>query len=579
MASGGSRALGLGPLSMTSREMLRQAFLPSHDERWPQGERLRWIYACKMFMLPLAFAGHLVIWLILRGDTSTVRANLDLTMATIMALIGVDVVLTVVFLRRERVDRAVFLVTAALEIAFSVLWVQATGSVTSYFISTFLILAFMYRLIANYWAGLTCIVTGAVGILGAYLLEEAGVLPRASVLASDAAAAVVPEAFREIAFISFLNALAINFVGMNLLARAFERGRVALEEARAELRAVVDEARLGRLSGTRFGAYRLDELLGRGGMGEVYAARRDDGAPIAVKVLHAHLGADTTARARFRREAELVRRLPSASVARVLDVGTTPDGADYIAMERLEGEDLGAMLRRRGRLPLDAVVTLAHSLADALADAHAAGIVHRDLKPSNIFLVGDRIDRIRLLDFGIARLYEASGNATLTETAAMIGSPGYMPPEQAVGDHDAMGPATDVFALGAILYRALTGQPAFPSRSPAAALYEALHHVPPPPSALAEVSRGVDRVLAVALAKDPAQRYGDPRVLAADLARAAGGDLLDELTDRATGCARAAPAAPTLTGAPIEPDATRPARHAMWLSVGVPRPDRAPEES
>jgi serine/threonine-protein kinase len=451
---------------------------------------------------------------------------------------------------------------AVIEVATSIVWIQMSGTVTSYFIGTVILLALLYRFLCNYWCGLACFLTGLGGILIAYALETAGVLPRSSLFTTDVGAAALPDIYRRTALISITISFAVNFLGSNLLARSFARGRAELARTQAALAAVVDEARLGRLSGQRLGGYQLGELLGRGGMGEVYAAESARGESAAVKVLHAHLGAESTARQRFRREAELVRRLPGAVGARIREIGEA-GGVDFIAMERLHGEDLASLLRRRDRLALDEAVVLARSIAAALAHAHEAGIVHRDLKPSNVFLVGGKLDDVRLLDFGIARLYDgATGDgATLTEADAVLGSPGYMAPEQIGGDRASHGPASDVFALGAILYRAIAGQPAFPSRNPAAAMHEALHRLPPPPSRFVGVTTGsmrpagdwggVDRAIGVALAKEPLHRFRDPRELAEALARAAAGDPLDELADRATGITPDDPSQRTLTATEV----------------------------
>src|SRR5262249_2548259 len=146
--------------------------------------------------------------------------------------------------------------------------------------------------------------------------------------------------------------------------------------------------------------YELQEVIGRGGMGEVYHGRRiADDLPVAIKVMHVQLAGRTEMRERFRREAQMVARIPAAHVAAVLEFGTTSDGQEYIVMERLRGEDLAAVLRREDQLELSAIVPLIEKIADALEAAHAAGVIHRDLKPENIFLLEDS-DEVRLLDFG-----------------------------------------------------------------------------------------------------------------------------------------------------------------------------------
>jgi serine/threonine protein kinase len=191
-------------------------------------------------------------------------------------------------------------------------------------------------------------------------------------------------------------------------------------------------------------------------------------------------------------------------------------------MEYLRGEDLASMLSRRGRLPIEEVLPMVDKIAAALEAAHAVGIVHRDLKPENVF-VGEEGDDVRLLDFGIARLHEGDG---LTFASELLGTPGYLAPEQAVGDSSQIGPHTDVFALGSITYRALTGQSAFPARHTCAAVYEAMHLTPLPPSSLVPgLEEDVDHVIALALAKAREDRYGRPSSFAKGLRLAANAAL------------------------------------------------------
>ncbi len=300
------------------------------------------------------------------------------------------------------------------------------------------------------------------------------------------------------------------------------------QQARKNLDAAMVEAGHGRLTGSVLReSYRMLELLGRGGMGEVYEAQRlDDGRRVAIKVLFPHLAEQTQMLERFRREALAARRLPLACAPEVLDVGETPDGTHYIVMERLFGEDLAALLRRRGKLEPDEVGKLLDHIAAALDAAHAQAIVHRDLKPQNVFLVesGDWPD-VRLLDFGIARLRDGIGVDTITADAVVLGSPGFLAPEQARGDSASIGPHTDVFALGAILYRALTGVNGFPSRNAAQAIYEAIHYTPIEPSKVRpDLPAQLDAVIAQALAKDPAQRYASAGELAREFAKALSGE-------------------------------------------------------
>jgi hypothetical protein len=517
---------------------LRQAFGPTPGDRWPDDERLRWLRIARLLGVPVAITINLTLWWSMLADPHVHQPAARAFMLVNNLLLALDFVITLAFMRRRGRGSAFALVAGGvLEMMVMLVHLQMTGFITHNLSATHAGLAVTYRMVVNYWSGLVVFATAVLGVVVTYLLEDAQQIPSMAGFWGVHDTSAGTHAF---AFLGQALFLVIGVATLNFVMRAIERGRADLAEARAELAAVVDEARLGRLSGLRMGSYQLGELLGRGGMGEVYAARRDDGSPVALKVLHAHLGAETGARARFRREADLVRRLPAQIVAQVHEVGTGPGDTDFIAMELLTGEDLGALLRRRSRLTLHETSTLALHVARALAQAHAASVVHRDLKPSNVFLVEGQLDQVRLLDFGIARLYDAPSTPsnedaplTLTGTAVVLGSPGYLAPEQARGESDNVGPGADVFALGAIVYRALTGQQAFAAAHFRDAGLQALYHVPPPPSDLCEVPRGVDLVVGTALAKSLEHRYTSALTFAHDLMRAAEGESFSQLTARA----------------------------------------------
>jgi tRNA A-37 threonylcarbamoyl transferase component Bud32 len=205
--------------------------------------------------------------------------------------------------------------------------------------------------------------------------------------------------------------------------------------------------------------YRVDQLLGRGGMGAVYRARdvrldRD----VALKVVRADLLERSEARRRFRREAQLVARLQHPSIVSVFDYGTVPDGGAFLVMELVKGEDLRTVLKREGRLPIDRTVRLMRAICGAIETAHREGILHRDLKPENILLPGGDAE-VKVLDFGVAKLLDADepGDAALTVTMAgtIVGTPAYMAPEQLRGK--GLGVHTDVFSLGVLAYEMMTG--------------------------------------------------------------------------------------------------------------------------
>ncbi|MVO86884.1 PQQ-binding-like beta-propeller repeat protein [Streptomyces sp. p1417] len=257
------------------------------------------------------------------------------------------------------------------------------------------------------------------------------------------------------------------------------------------------------------GGHRLLARLGAGGMGQVYLARSPGGRLLALKTVHAHLAADARFRERFRREATAARAVTGAHTAAVVDAD--PDAEQpWLATAYLPGVTLRQAVGGTGPLTPETVRALAAALAEALSRIHAAGIVHRDLKPSNVLLTADGP---RVIDFGVARATEASGHGhqhgALTATGALLGTPGYMAPEQVLGG--TVGPATDVFALGAVLVFAATGTGPFGTGPLAVLLYRAAHEEPD----LASVPRaaGLRDLAAGCLHRDPALRPGVEAVL------------------------------------------------------------------
>jgi serine/threonine-protein kinase len=290
-----------------------------------------------------------------------------------------------------------------------------------------------------------------------------------------------------------------------------------LAEARAELDRALVVGGPGRFTEQVVGGFKLGILIGRGGMGEVYEGKRvADGTEAAVKLLHPGTLAEPTHVQRFLREAQTAASLNCPNVVRVLEVGTTAGEIPFLAMERLRGHDLAHQLRRHRKLQLAQASVLADQTAVGLEAARVAGIVHRDLKPHNVFLAeqggGER--RWKILDFGVSK---AGGSGTLTK-GHVVGTPAYMAPEQARGedvDHRA-----DVYSLAAILYRAITGHPAFTGKDVPTTLYEVVYRVPTQPSLHTSLPGDVDRVLALGLAKDPALRFTTANELAQWFAQA-----------------------------------------------------------
>jgi serine/threonine-protein kinase len=261
--------------------------------------------------------------------------------------------------------------------------------------------------------------------------------------------------------------------------------------------------------------YRIERQLGAGAMGVVYAATNVDlGQRVAIKVLKPH-AAEGNVKARFLREARASVRLKTEHVARVLDVGTTDDGAPYMLMEHLDGRDLGEELRARGPLPFEEAVEYVLQVCEALAEAHAAGIVHRDIKPSNLFLTTGTggLPRVKVLDFGISKVVDDVG---LTGNL-VLGSPLYMSPEhmQRSADVDAR---ADIWSLGVTLYQLVAGTTPFHADQIAVVCALVFQKPPAPLSNYrADAPPGFEAVLGTCLEKERTRRFPNVAALAAAL--------------------------------------------------------------
>jgi serine/threonine protein kinase len=252
------------------------------------------------------------------------------------------------------------------------------------------------------------------------------------------------------------------------------------------------------------GSYEVLRVIGEGGMGKVYEARhsRLHNKRFAVKVLHGELARQPEVVTRFQREAEAASVLTHPNVVGVFDVNVSQDGAPYIVAELLEGEEFGDYLDRVGKLPVPEAVRVVRQVCRALGAAHAQGIVHRDVKPENVFLVGQG-GMVKVLDFGISKVGDSQG---LTQTGTVMGTPDYMAPEQARGDR--VDARADVYALGAILYRALTGRKPFQGLDPMAVLTAVLTEEPPRPSTIESgIPLALELIVQRAMSKNPAERY------------------------------------------------------------------------
>jgi serine/threonine protein kinase len=274
------------------------------------------------------------------------------------------------------------------------------------------------------------------------------------------------------------------------------------------------------------GIYRIDSLLGEGGMGAVYAATHLRlKKQVAVKVMAHVLTTHSESLARFHREAEITSALGHPHIVQVIDFSTTPTGEPFLVMEFLEGEDLEHRLLRVGRLPIATVVPIVKQVASALAATHAKGVIHRDLKPANIYLleVAGETDFVKVLDFGISKVRTSN----LTRTSSVLGTPRYMSPEQAEGRGDDIDERTDQWALACIAWECLTGECAFDGENLPSIIYKIMGQAPPAiASKVAGINPLVEKVLLHALAKKKDERYASLNDFATALEAVAGGSAL-----------------------------------------------------
>ena len=286
--------------------------------------------------------------------------------------------------------------------------------------------------------------------------------------------------------------------------------------------------------GSVIGNYRVDRVIGEGGMGTVYAAQHQLlGRWAAIKVLAPGLVHRPDMVDRFFQEARTTSTIAAPGIVDIFDFGYTDDGSAFIVMELLDGESLEARLARCGRMSPIAALWLGHEIATSLAAAHSKNIIHRDLKPANVFLVRDRVlgERVKVLDFGIAKLVTVDRIKTVN--GAFLGTPQYMSPEQCHGsqtlDHRA-----DIYSLGCLLFQLLVGRPPFDGEGMGTIIAAHLMEQPPVASTLVSgITPAIDRLLLRCLAKDPAHRYQSMAAVAAELQRhipiAAAPDALTQL--------------------------------------------------
>ncbi|MBN1653437.1 MAG: protein kinase [Deltaproteobacteria bacterium] len=280
-----------------------------------------------------------------------------------------------------------------------------------------------------------------------------------------------------------------------------------------------DDSRDDLIGVTVGNTFQIVRAIGEGGMARVYEAchTRLPSKRFAVKVMHPAYAQQSTVIARFQQEAEAASGIAHPNVVNVFDVGHTPDGLPYMVTEYLEGKDFGSILDDLGKIDATKAVHVVRQVCRALSAAHARGIVHRDIKPENVFLVGDLgAPIVKVIDFGISKVDRGWGT-TLTRTGMIMGTPAYIPPEQARGgkiDYRA-----DIYGVGAMLYRALTGCLPFEAEDTVEALSLVLTQEPPRPCSLEpSIPEALELVIQKAMAKNPDERYQSMAALDEDLA-------------------------------------------------------------
>ena len=262
------------------------------------------------------------------------------------------------------------------------------------------------------------------------------------------------------------------------------------------------------------GKYRVDAFLATGTMANVYSATHRNGSKVALKILHPQLAADPSLVERFKREGYFANSIGHPGIVRAIDDDETEDGCTFLVMELLEGESLDERRRRKGgKLPLDYVLPVADSLLEILAAAHSREVVHRDLKPDNVFVTKD--GDVKVLDFGLARWNDGKSSSDMTGVGMVLGTPAYMPPEQALGRREDVDAQSDLWAVGATLFVVLSGEPVHAGGGDAKAKLIATARTPARPlqEAAPDVPRAVAAVIDRALAFHKKERWADAEAM------------------------------------------------------------------
>jgi serine/threonine-protein kinase len=283
----------------------------------------------------------------------------------------------------------------------------------------------------------------------------------------------------------------------------------------------LDQIVASRLGTTLMGKYRLDSVLGYGGMAAVYAATHRNSKRVAVKILHQELRANSSARLHFQREGYAANRVAHRGVVRVDDDDVTDDGTFFIVMELLEGMRVEQLRKNHGgRLPLDAAVSIGEQLLDVLRAAHDKNVIHRDIKPANLFLLSD--GSLKVLDFGIARIRDETQSAEAQTTmGGFFGTPGFMAPEQAAGRSHLVDGRTDLWAVAATLFHLLTGEFVHSAQSAQELVICSARDAPRPlETLLPDLPPALARVVNRGLAFDKTQRWPSAREMRDALLRA-----------------------------------------------------------